>query len=289
MEWQCPVCTSSHSNKNRILLLSYPTGPLSFYHCSCGLHYNDYAVKGTIPQVYNDSYYSHARYTFELGQQEYVKHLVDFVERSLPMLSFQNNTIRHLDIGCATGDFVAWAVKQGWQTEGIDLSPSAVSKGRKRSLPLLNTALEALTENPSSYDIITLWDVLEHIPDTSKALKIIHNLLKEDGLLLIKTVTSISLVERLARFLYKISFGKIQGPIKRMYVRDHLYIYTEDLLRRYLLKEGWKVSLIEQSDTPPNALSTSFFMRLLLMLIFLFQKITKQSYEVFLVCRKNAC
>jgi len=64
---------------------------------------------------------------------------------------------RLLDIGCATGDFVAWAKNSGWQAEGIDISKAAVVAGKKNGVPIREGSVEGLVEHNEVYDVITLW------------------------------------------------------------------------------------------------------------------------------------
>jgi len=129
--------------------------------------------------------------------------------------------------------------------------------------------------------------VLEHLPDTTKALRVIHKALKPKGGFLIKTVSCTSLLDLIARALYHFSFGKIQSPLKQMYVPGHLYYYTKSNLYRYLDQEGWNVSLVIQSDTPVEALFRSAILRNVFKKIYVLQNWTNSCYELLLACHKK--
>jgi 2-polyprenyl-3-methyl-5-hydroxy-6-metoxy-1,4-benzoquinol methylase len=93
---------------------------------------------------------------------------------------------RILDIGCATGLFLFEMKKKGWETLGIDLSESASGYARKRmGLKVITGDFLEVELPPRAFDVITLWDVLEHLPTPGAALEKITGLLRENGLLLL--------------------------------------------------------------------------------------------------------
>ncbi len=87
-----------------------------------------------------------------------------------------------LDIGAGTGDFLLAAKKRGWQVYGAEPNSGARDLASKKGLELD----EGTTSFPShSFDIITMWHVLEHVPDLEEQISELHRLLKPDGLLVI--------------------------------------------------------------------------------------------------------
>lgn len=85
-----------------------------------------------------------------------------------------------LDIGAGTGDFLAAARKNGYDIAGVEPSKGARAKAQNKGI-LLMDHLEASRR----FQIITLWHVLEHIPDPEKEITKIKKLLEEDGALFI--------------------------------------------------------------------------------------------------------
>lgn len=87
-----------------------------------------------------------------------------------------------LDIGAGTGDFLAAAINDGWQTTGIEPSLKAktiaINKGIQFSAGLSD--LES-----HSFDVITMWHVLEHIPNLDECLSELKRLLKPAGTIII--------------------------------------------------------------------------------------------------------
>ncbi|GMN07881.1 class I SAM-dependent methyltransferase [Croceitalea sp. MTPC5] len=87
-----------------------------------------------------------------------------------------------LDIGAGTGDFLLEAKKSNWTVRGIE--PNQLARKNARDKGIL---LEENLENVSNekYDVITLWHVLEHLPNLKHEIKNIETLLKQDGVLLV--------------------------------------------------------------------------------------------------------
>ena len=68
-----------------------------------------------------------------------------------------------LDIGCGIGSFVDWAGRSGLRAIGSDVDPKAVAEARERGLDV--HVGDELAENVAaeSVDMVTLWDVIEHV------------------------------------------------------------------------------------------------------------------------------
>ncbi|MFK8296165.1 class I SAM-dependent methyltransferase [Capnocytophaga canimorsus] len=96
---------------------------------------------------------------------------------------YKKQKIQLLDIGAGTGDFVLSCKKQmHWETTGIEPNEKARQLAEKKQIRLLEN-YDDLKEK--SFDVITLWHVLEHIPDLENEIQKINSLLKEDGILIV--------------------------------------------------------------------------------------------------------
>lgn len=91
---------------------------------------------------------------------------------------------RVLDVGCGTGDFLAHLMSRGYMVEGVEPSllarEQAIANHSLRVVP----ALEQL-EKHERYQVVTMWHVLEHVPDLRATFKKLFALLADRGLLLI--------------------------------------------------------------------------------------------------------
>lgn len=96
--------------------------------------------------------------------------------------SLQPNKGRILDIGAGTGDFLLTAQENGWQTIGLEPSPRAKGIAIKKGISFVEDTKEL---ESNSFDTITMWHVLEHVPDLDSQIKELKRLLKPDGTLII--------------------------------------------------------------------------------------------------------
>jgi 2-polyprenyl-3-methyl-5-hydroxy-6-metoxy-1,4-benzoquinol methylase len=96
--------------------------------------------------------------------------------------SLQPNKGRILDIGAGTGDFLSVAKNNGWQTIGVEPSERAKSIAINKGVSFVSATSEL--EN-QSFDVISMWHVLEHVPDLDKQIKELKRLLNPTGTLII--------------------------------------------------------------------------------------------------------
>lgn len=87
-----------------------------------------------------------------------------------------------LDIGSGTGDFLLECKKQNWEVTGIEPNEKAKGIALKKGIHL-SEALGALENN--SFDVITMWHVLEHVPDVEHQIAELKRLVKPSGTIII--------------------------------------------------------------------------------------------------------
>lgn len=92
---------------------------------------------------------------------------------------------RILDIGSGTGTFLHTMQKAGWQVTGIEPSPVACEKARELYGLQFLPPEQLYTFEPGSFDVITLWHVLEHVHDIDAYLSTLRGLLVPGGKLFI--------------------------------------------------------------------------------------------------------
>ncbi|GAB3770537.1 methyltransferase domain-containing protein [Spirosoma horti] len=94
-----------------------------------------------------------------------------------------------LDVGCGTGAFLETCRMGGWQITGMEPDPDARAIAIEKLNAEIEPSLKALV-GAQRFDIISLWHVLEHIPDLNESIQILHQLLTEKGTLLIAVPNS---------------------------------------------------------------------------------------------------
>lgn len=195
----------------------------------CGLVYaNPRDDDGQIITLYRDlenPFYLHSRESRIITFQRYLKIVETYVSHG-----------RILDVGCATGLFLELAKEKGWNVYGIEPSKWAVSYAQDT----LNIRLGILeeVEFPREYfDTIILWDVLEHLLDPLSALCKLREFLKKGGFVFLSMPTIDSV------------YAKIFKKRWRSLLREHLYYFSSDTIKKMLYKSGFEVVNIYPAST----------------------------------------
>ena len=103
---------------------------------------------------------------------------------------------RLLDVGAYCGIFVDVALQAGFVAEGIELSRWAVRQARALGLPVRNETLVEAARTGARYDVLTLWDVIEHLADPRQELLAAAELLRPGGEIHVSTIDAASLLAR---------------------------------------------------------------------------------------------
>ncbi|MEK7347467.1 MAG: class I SAM-dependent methyltransferase [Candidatus Eisenbacteria bacterium] len=143
---------------------------------------------------------------------------------------------RLLDVGSGYGDFLHIAAQAGWATTGFEFSPVVARVAREKyGIDVRVGELETLSLPPQSFDVASLWHVLEHMPDPMAALCRVRGLLKEDGILVVEVPNLNFIVRRSYKF-----------PLNAAL---HLYHFSGDSLSRVVRKAGFEVLECRQGNT----------------------------------------
>ncbi|MCO6451611.1 MAG: class I SAM-dependent methyltransferase [Caldilineales bacterium] len=132
-----------------------------------------------------------------------------------------NQPVRLLDIGSAYGDFLDFAQKAGWQAEGVEINPGSAPVSRERGFTVYEGYLGQLGLPESSFDVITMWDVIEHLDAPKEFLAAALPLLRPGGLLFFHTGNADFQIPK-ARLLRRLFPDR--GPL----VASHQHIYHFD-------------------------------------------------------------
>ncbi|REG98882.1 class I SAM-dependent methyltransferase [Flavobacterium aquicola] len=96
--------------------------------------------------------------------------------------SYQPSKGSILDIGAGTGEFLAVAGKDGWKTMGTEPSDKAKAIAKSKGVSFVENTSELESH---SFDIISMWHVLEHVPNLEEQIKELKRLLKPTGTLIV--------------------------------------------------------------------------------------------------------
>lgn len=147
---------------------------------------------------------------------------------------------RLLDVGAGLGYFLrkAQASFPTWECHGSEISPVAV-RFAQEELGVDHMVAGRLEEGPwedASFDVITMWDVLEHLKEPDPVLRTIHRLLKPGGLCFLHTPNG---PLQLAKARIKRFFQGIREGVHYLEARDHLHLFHEAGLLELFDRNGF--------------------------------------------------
>ncbi len=132
----------------------------------------------------SETYISHTdanKSLFDKIYQSVKKHTLNQKLKLINSFQTQENTL--LDIGCGTGDFLKQCRNNNWNVAGVEPNANARDLANKKLQLSIATILEDVQQN--TYDVITLWHVLEHVADLDTYISQLKKLLKPNGRLII--------------------------------------------------------------------------------------------------------
>lgn len=151
--------------------------------------------------------------------------------------------LRLLDIGCSSGLFLNEAREAGFEVQGAELSPdTAAFAGEHFRLDVHVGDWRGAGFAEGSFDVVTLFDVIEHMPDPRAELRAIRRLLKPGGVLLQSTPNIDGLFPRLSyRLAGLLDYWPHPEP------PHHLYQFSERTLAELTERAGYEVTRLDQT------------------------------------------
>jgi 2-polyprenyl-3-methyl-5-hydroxy-6-metoxy-1,4-benzoquinol methylase len=134
-----------------------------------------------------------------------------------------------LDVGAYTGVFLEIATRHGWEAIGVEPSRWAVEEARKQGLNVLQGTLSSVDLAAGSFDVVTMWDVIEHLTNPLEELRRAYHFLKPGGLLVAHTIDIGS------------PFARLMGNRWPWLMEMHLFYFTRRTLRAMLERAGFSV------------------------------------------------
>ncbi len=223
----CNIC----GNGNSSVLLS--KDGCDVYQCSeCGLAFT-HPQPQSLDEQYDSSYFDLYRRRREFRLKR--------ADRRLRKIELLMEPGRLLDIGCSLGYFVEAASRRGWQASGIEISPHAAEEARKLGLDVKTGVLEDAAYPDASFDCVTMWDVLEHVPDPTAHMLEVRRVLAPGGLVVIGTPN-----------LAHIAFRRKRERWRHLKPREHIFYFRSGSIGRLLEKTQF------DAVTPPIVGGRSF-------------------------------
>ena len=169
----------------------------------------------------------------DVEDQEYIEEeqgrLETFAE-SLELVQRYRPSGRLLDVGCHVGTFLTLAESAGYEVAGVEPSRWGAEIARTRIDGNVHCgAIEDAPLPEGGYDVITLWDVIEHLPDPALDIRAIHAALRPGGIFAVSTMDVESL------------FARVAGKRWPWYMQMHLVYFSRQTLPEMLRREGFQI------------------------------------------------
>lgn len=192
-----------------------------------------------------------------------------------------------LDVGCGYGTFLKIATERGWDAVGVDISEHAASVARERAgVEVFAGQLKDIGFSDSEFDAISLNDAFEHFLEPNEQLALIAKLLKPDGILFLNTPNQQALMRSLAHMIYKLSLGKFNYPVRKLYHEFHLYYYSEDNLRQILYENDFELIEVKKKTIPFLKARGTHLERLIVRGLSYLEKFTGREFEILAIAGK---
>jgi 2-polyprenyl-3-methyl-5-hydroxy-6-metoxy-1,4-benzoquinol methylase len=193
--------------------------------------------KGTLPDC--DSVERHFRRTSKWLSQISSK------------LHKQNQEIHLLDVGCSSGAFLTIADKLGFKAEGVEPAPQAAQGAWAAGLKVHQGFLEDIKFPPDTFDVVTMFEVIEHVQDALSLLNECHRIIKSGGLLMIGTANTDSWTSSIMKSRWEYFDISRHG--------GHISFFNPQSIRALAERSGFKVEsvkthsvrFLEKEDSSP--------------------------------------
>lgn len=145
---------------------------------------------------------------------------------------------RIVDVGCGTGEFVSFLSSQpGWAACGVDLSGEAVALASRRGIDVVRGTITDVGEKlGDAFDVVTMFNLLEHVPDPERVLVQAHELLAPDGLVVVQVPNDFSVLQLAVQEYLDVEPWWVAIP-------DHINYFDFDSLEATLSRHGFEPAI----------------------------------------------
>jgi 2-polyprenyl-3-methyl-5-hydroxy-6-metoxy-1,4-benzoquinol methylase len=152
-----------------------------------------------------------------------------------------------LDVGAGPGILIEEARRMGFEAEGIDHCEINVAAARGKGLSVRLAAAEDMDER-DAFDVITMMDIIEHVPDPLRILNAAWRALRPGGELVVYTPNHRAAVVTFAKVLYRLG---VQYPIQELFGRNHICFFDHRSLPLALKTAGFEMRALRQFPYDP--------------------------------------
>ncbi len=205
----------------------------NYVKCACGVErMSGYPGPEEVQEFYESGYMDrkfnnlghHLHFKPEYREAYFAEKDLTFSDLKMDLKKYKGK--RLLDVGCANGQFIEYTDRFGIKGEGIDISKDMVETARKAGR---NCRVEDLFDVKGEYDLMTFWDVIEHVLNPRAMLEKTRSLLACGGEVVIQTPCTGMVSELFAEmWLYYL-------PVQ------HIHLFSQESLFKLLSSTGFSV------------------------------------------------
>lgn len=187
----------------------------------------------SLPSYYEESYFADERHFDKFYNKDgTIKEVVtDYTNRIIDVESFVEKRGNVLDVGCARGAFLNVLKNRGWSSYGVEISQDAVNLGTELyGVDLFCGTIEKF-ETDKKFDVICMYQTLEHVPNPKEVVEKSHSLLNKNGVLVIEVPNVQSFDMKISKKRKHLSYD----------LPRHLNHFTPELLKSEIEKIGFEV------------------------------------------------
>jgi 2-polyprenyl-3-methyl-5-hydroxy-6-metoxy-1,4-benzoquinol methylase len=246
----CTLCGSAEKRSHLGVEKEISGTLIRIVKCAaCGLVYIDPApTKEFLSKFYEDTYFTREFRTYEGCTPDPIEDMVKglTVEEKYMDLIENHKLVRGrmIDIGCSYGSFIFEAATRGWQVEGIEIFSAAVKFGREFfGLPVQQAEILTADYILKPYDVITMWEVIEHIIDPVSCMRRLAEVAAPGAVLALTTPNA----DCPAAYIFRAMWVGFRIP-------THLQFFNHETLPLLLNKAGWRLTKITSAGGYPGQL-----------------------------------
>ncbi len=229
----CAVCQKPTGSE--LFLLPQTAGRIFRYHrcTSCGLIFlNPRPDAGDISWYYDEEYYRRGERKFrnwvEIPRFLFARQRARRLQRFIARRGARKGRV--LDVGCGQGTFLRLLKREGWEVLGTELSEKQARRAVEAGLPVTIGDVQEGQFPPASLDLITLWEVIEHLRQPAALMKLIRPMLSKRAIVAISTPNIAGLGAR----TFREKWFCLDPP-------RHLYLFSPKTLEHLMNRAGFRL------------------------------------------------
>ena len=208
---------------------------------SCGFYYtNPRPTLESLPYYYTEDYFKDERHMSQFYNEDGSLKLdsINYTNRIMDAESYINHRGKLLELGAARGGFLNELKQRGWQVSGVEISQDACNQAKLLyHLDLFCGTLHQY-HTKENFDVISMYQTLEHVPDPKYVIERSYELLNKNGIIVIE-IPNLN--------CFEMKYSKERRRLSFDLPRHHQH-FTPDFLSRELKKAKFEIMDIRRNE-----------------------------------------